>query len=52
MNREEAIREGFKYYCLGCRTAYKEKPTEQYEDGHDGRRLEMCKCGCDLFDEI
>jgi hypothetical protein len=49
MTKEEAIAEGYIWFCLGCNKAYKQKPTEQYEDGHGGRRLEMCSCGCDLF---
>ena len=49
MNKEEAIAAGNVWYCLKCNTVSKTKRTEQYEDGHGGRRLEMCKCGCDLF---
>jgi hypothetical protein len=52
MTRQEAIESGHVWYCLQCKTAYKKKPTEQYEDGHGGRRLEMCPCGCDLFDRL
>jgi hypothetical protein len=49
MTREEAMADGYIWFCLGCNKAYKKKPTEQYEDGHGGRQLEMCSCGCDLF---
>lgn len=49
MTREEALKEGYTVYCIGCNTPYRHTPTEQYEDGHGGRRLEMCRCGCDLF---
>ena len=49
MNRKEAIAEGYKYYCLNCKRAFKEKPTQPYEDGHGGRMIEMCRCGSDLF---
>lgn len=38
--------------CLGCNTAYKKKPTQDYNDGHGGRDIEMCRCGCDLFVEL
>lgn len=49
MTREEAIKNGNTVYCLGCNTVYKRPPLQQYEDGHGGRRMPMCKCGCDLF---
>ena len=35
--------------CMGCGRVYKNSPTVEYEDGHGGRFLEMCSCGCDLF---
>jgi len=40
------------YLCLGCNTVYKYKPSEYYKDGHGGRIINMCRCRCDLFDEI
>ena len=49
MDKKEAIKSGYICYCAKCNTAYKNVPTEQYEDGHGGRQLEMCRCGCDLF---
>lgn len=49
MDRNEAISLGYHYYCMGCSKVYREIPTEHYEDGHGGRRMEMCNCGCDLF---
>jgi len=52
MTREEAITEGYKWYCLKCNTVFKDKPTQNYEDGHGGRLLEMCRCGSDLFDKL
>ncbi|MBD3282104.1 MAG: hypothetical protein GF387_00640 [Candidatus Portnoybacteria bacterium] len=48
----ELIEEGYKYVCLHCKTAYKSKRREPYEDGHGGRHIEMCKCGSDLFEEL
>lgn len=49
MNANEALVKGFRVYCLDCFTVYRTIPTRQYEDGHGGRQLEMCRCGCDLF---
>jgi len=43
---------GCNYVCLGCLTVYQEKPTQDYDDGHGGRLLEMCRCGGDLFENI
>ena len=47
--REEVIEEGYRYYCIACSKVFKELPKEQYEDGHGGRALAMCRCGSDLF---
>ncbi len=52
MTRDEAIAKGYRYFCLECSTVYKEKPIAPYDDGHVGRMLEMCRCGCDLFDNL
>ncbi len=52
MTRDEAITKGYRYFCLKCGTVYKTIPTESYEDGHGGRMLDMCRCGCDLFDRL
>ncbi len=49
MTREEALAKELVYYCLECSCTYKEIPSRQYEDGHGGRLLGMCGCGCDLF---
>lgn len=49
MTKEQAIKKGSKYYCANCKRTFKEVPTEQYEDGHGGRLLTMCRCGCDLI---
>ena len=49
MTREEIMKEGSVYYCLHCHSAYKKVPTEWYEDGHGGRHITMCNCGCDLI---
>ena len=50
--RQEMIDDGYTVYCLQCNKCYKTPPNEQYEDGHGGRRLEMCRCGCDLFSQL
>jgi len=42
-------REGYQFVCIGCNTVYRQKPQEWYEDGHNGRFINMCRCGCDLF---
>ena len=47
--RQEMIDKGLLYFCSGCSTCYKEVPTEDYEDGHGGRLLTTCRCGCDLI---
>jgi hypothetical protein len=50
MTREEAIAEGHEIYCLQCNALYKEVPTRDYADGHNGHQLASCRrCGCDLF---
>ena len=52
MNRQEAIDKGYRIYCLGCGTVYKQAPTLEYEDGHGGRMINMCPCGSDLFTNL
>jgi hypothetical protein len=52
VTREEAIKNGAKYYCVNCKTTFREVPTEVYEDGHGGRLLTMCRCGCDIICSI
>jgi hypothetical protein len=50
MNKQEALDEGYKYYCMECSTVFKDAPTEEYEDGHGGRNIIICRrCGCDLI---
>ncbi len=49
---KELKEEGYNEVCLSCHTVYKEKPIQNYEDGHGGRELNMCKCGSDLFEGI
>lgn len=49
MTRQEAIAAGYTVYCIKCNKTYRHTPTKQYEDGHGGRQLPMCRCGCDLF---
>ena len=49
MTKQEVLDKGYLYYCVACSKVYKMLPTEQYEDGHGGRQLSMCRCGCDLF---
>ena len=51
-SRADAIKEGYKYYCINCNTVYKHLPTEDYEDGHGGRLLTMCRCGCDIIADL
>jgi len=53
MTKEEAIASGKPYACLGCHSVYAVIPTEEYEDGHGGRLIDMChRCGCDLFIDL
>lgn len=50
MNAEDAIKEGYKCFCLQCNIAYKQVPTYWEEQVSClGAELEMCKCGSDLF---
>ena len=50
--REDMIKEGYVWFCLSCHKCFKTLPTENYEDGHGGRQIEMCRCGCDIFSEL
>lgn len=43
---------GYTHVCLSCNTVYKGIPTSPYADGHNGRDLNMCTCGCDLFSSL
>lgn len=52
MTRQEVIDAGYKYYCPGCNKVFKEIPKENYEDGHGGRQINMCRCGCDLVVDL
>jgi len=47
--RQEMIDEGLLYFCANCKSCFKKVPVEEYEDGHGGRLLTMCRCGCDLI---
>lgn len=49
---KELMGEGYRWRCLKCNTVYKEKRVELFEDGHGGRSLDMCRCGCDLFQKL
>ena len=49
---KELMAEGYQWRCLKCNTVFKEKRVELFEDGHGGRSLEMCRCGCDLFQKL
>lgn len=49
---KELIEQGYKYRCLDCNTVFKELRQELYEDGHGGRFIDMCRCGCDLFQKL
>lgn len=48
MTREEAIKQGYIYCCLGCKTVYKEVPREDV-GGQSEHLIPMCRCGSDLF---
>lgn len=50
----EVYEKGYRRVCIACNTVFKpdEVRTEDYEDGHGGRSLEMCRCGCDLIGYI
>ncbi len=50
MTAEEAIKEGYKCFCLQCYRPYKKIPS-YWDDSVScgGGEIEMCKCGCDLF---
>ena len=50
MTAEEAIKEGYKCFCLQCSKAYKKTPSYWEEKASClGAEIEMCKCGSDLF---
>ena len=50
MKAEQAIKEGYKCFCLQCNTAYKKTPSYWEEQASCmGAEIEMCKCGSDLF---
>ena len=44
--------QGARFICLNCYHAYEKKPKKLFEDGHDGRYVEMCTCGADIFEDI
>ena len=46
---KEMIKKGYKWFCMGCSTAYKEKPTTKMEGQGCDYDYEMCRCTCDLF---
>ena len=49
MTAKDAIKKGYNYFCLNCRTAYKNKPQETMEGQGCDYQIDMCRCGCDLF---
>ena len=50
MEAEQAIKEGYKCFCLQCKMAYKKTPSYWDESvSCSGGEIKMCKCGCDLF---
>ena len=50
MDAEQAIKEGYKCFCLQCNVAYKKTPScWEEQDSCCGAEIEMCKCGSDLF---
>jgi hypothetical protein len=46
---QKRIDEGYKWVCMNCWGVSRKKPQEWYNDGHVGRHVDMCRCGCDLF---
>ncbi len=50
----EVYNNGYRQACLNCKTVFKPDKVrkESYEDGHGGRVIEMCGCGCDLMGYI
>ncbi len=50
----EVYSQGYRRVCVGCNKVYKPDSVrkEIYEDGHGGRLMEMCSCGCDLIGYI
>lgn len=50
----DVYNEGYRRVCIGCNTVFKPDCVrrEMYEDGHGGRLIEMCRCGCDLIGHI
>lgn len=52
MTADEAYAKGYRMFCVECNRIYREAPTRQHEDGHGGRQMQMCRCGCDLFKAI
>lgn len=49
---KKLLEKGYLFRCLSCNTVYKEKKQEFYNDGHGGRYIDMCSCGCDLFQPL
>ncbi len=49
LKREDAIKSGYQIYCLECKSIYITVPTQWYEDGHGGRNIQKCICGCTEF---
>jgi len=51
---EDFYAKGFRRVCLSCNTLFEPDKVrkEDYDDGHGGRPIEMCKCGCDLIGHI
>lgn len=37
------------YICVACNTAYENLPKADYEYGHGGRELNICRCGSDMI---
>ena len=50
MNAEQAIKEGYKCFCLQCNKSYKKIPSYWEEQAScAGAEIETCSCGSDLF---
>ena len=46
------LQTGFRYICVRCHALHRKPRQEYYDDGHAGRMIDMCSCGCDIFEKI
>lgn len=54
MKRGEAIKQGYKFYCLQCKTVFKTIPQSWDEKvSCTGAYIDECSnCGCDLICDL